>query len=360
MAPSPGADQIRRLAGLTVLVLAAHALLLGVAPQAFTPAPLPAMVTPLRIRTLPPEAPATPTAAAPAMRPDTATGTRRTALSTPPPADATAAPPIAVAPTEPTPAPQPQPPAAAEPPTPPASAAQAPDPAPATVSAPAAGAQQVATAVKFVIPPSARLRYQVNGVVRRQPYEATGLLEWRHDGREYQARLEVSVFLIGARSQTSVGRLDDSGLAPLRFGDKSRSEQAAHFQRERGVISFSSNAPEVPLLPGAQDRLSVLLQLGAMIAAEPEKYPRDSTISIQTASTREADPWVFTVIGEERLQLPGGERQGLKLLRLPRHEHDARVELWLAPDMDFLPVRLRLTQANGDVADQRWVAIERP
>jgi len=29
------------------------------------------------------------------------------------------------------------------------------------------------------------------------------------------------------------------------------------------------------------------------------------------------------------------------------------VEVWLAPSMKHLPVRLRISQANGDVADQR-------
>ena len=37
-----------------------------------------------------------------------------------------------------------------------------------------------------------------------------------------------------------------------------------------GRISFSNNAPDAALQAGAQDRLSVLLQLGAMLAADPD------------------------------------------------------------------------------------------
>ena len=54
-------------------------------------------------------------------------------------------------------------------------------------------------------------------------------------------------WLLGARTQTSRGRITGDGIAPLRFGDRYRSEQAAHFQRDKGVISFSSNAPDAPL-----------------------------------------------------------------------------------------------------------------
>ena len=76
-------------------------------------------------------------------------------------------------------------------------------------------------------------------------------------------------------------------------------------------------------------------------------------------STREAEPWVFTVEGEEQLQLPGGNVAALKLTRNPRKEFDQKVELWLAPGMDYVPVRLRLTQPNGDWVDQQWSSTDR-
>jgi hypothetical protein len=35
------------------------------------------------------------------------------------------------------------------------------------------------------------------------------------------------------------------------------------------------------------------------------------------------------------------------------HTYDNRVEVWLAPALGHLPVRILWTQANGDVVDQR-------
>lgn len=385
MAATGAGAQRLRLAGLTLLVLAAHAALLSLAPPVFAPAPgahtgsatgnAVSNPAPLRLRAVAAPAPAarpvgasaTPTRAA---RPPTA---RITSGADRAPAKAADTPDTPATPDTPDAAP-PAPAAPAELPATPAPVAERPQPAAsatevavspvadratplAAAAAPGAG---TATATRFVIPRPARLRYRVDGVVRGQPYEASGLLDWRHDGQAYQAKMEVSLFLIGARTQTSQGQIGDAGLAPLRFGDRSRSEQATHFMRDRDQIVFSANTQAQPLQPGAQDRLSVILQLGAMIAAEPGRYPRDSSIRIQTASTREADVWVFTVLGEESLELPGGTQRGLKLLRAPRHAHDAQLELWLAPAMDYLPVRVRLTQANGDVADQRWLSTERP
>jgi hypothetical protein len=216
-----------------------------------------------------------------------------------------------------------------------------------------------ARAVPLSIPGSMRLHYRVSASVRGIGLTGQGELVWRHDGHDYEASLEVSAPLLPTRSQRSTGRITPEGLAPLRFSDKSRSEQAAHFQRDKGKVSFSNNQPDAPLLPGAQDRLSVLLQLGAMIAGDPQRFGPDTTIAIQTAGTHDAEQWLFTVEGEEELQLPGGAVHALKLIRNPRKQFDQKVELWLAPAMDYAPVRLRLTQPNGDSVDQQWSSTDR-
>jgi len=100
-------------------------------------------------------------------------------------------------------------------------------------------------------------------------------------------------------------------------------------------------------------------QLSALLAGEPSKYRAGSTITVQTASTKEAEPWTFTVEGSETLDLPGGRVQAVRLIRNPRKEYDQKVELWLAPRMDYVPVRLRLTQPNGDSVDQQWSSTDR-
>jgi hypothetical protein len=211
----------------------------------------------------------------------------------------------------------------------------------------------------FTVPGSVRLHYKVSAQRRSQLWQADGELVWRHDGDSYEAKLEVSAPMLPTRTQRSTGRITADGLAPLRFSDKARSEEAAHFERDQGKVSFSSNRPDAPLSPGAQDRLSVLLQLGALIAGSPGKFGPNTTIAIQTASTRDAEQWLFTVEAEEQLQLPGGNVTALKLIRNPRKEFDLKVELWLAPGMDYVPVRLRLTQPNGDWLDQQWASTDK-
>ena len=147
---------------------------------------------------------------------------------------------------------------------------------------------------------------------------------------------------------------------PTRFSDKTRNELAAHFQRDKGIISFSANSPEAPLLKGAQDRLSVVLQLSALLAGDPVRFPPGTMLSFQTVSQREAEVWQFLVEKEELLQLPIGKISAIKLNRKPRRDFDQHIELWFAPSLGYLPVRLRITNANGDMVDQLLSKTEKP
>jgi hypothetical protein len=336
-APAP-----MRLLPLAAAVLALHLLALGWGPGLVAPAPqtgTPVFVTREIAPALPPAAVAAPPEPAPVQpRP------KPRVQASPPvrqPAHETAA----VAP------------AAPEPAAAPAASTASADPAtPAPAAAPASGTPARATA----IPQPARMHYEVELGMRGIQTRGKAELQWRHDGSQYEARMELSGTLVPvSRVQTSTGRITAEGLAPTRFADKRGKEEAAHFEREKGKVVFSNNKPEADLMAGAQDRLSVLMQLAALVGGAPANFPAGTAIAIQTADTRGAEPWTFTVEGEEELALPGGTRRTLKLLRMPRKEYDYKLELWLAPGMDYAPVRLRLTYPNGDWLDQRWASTDK-
>lgn len=374
----PSALPLRPLAALSAGVLVAHLLVLEATPGlvgSSPPIPQRAWVTRTIVLAPPPEVQAAPAPAAPAPPPVAPKPRPRPARPVQAPSDEQK---VAVAPALPVPAAidsvaptPPEPAAAAQPPAAPASApAAAPAPAPEPASPPAAPApaptpapprpERQAASTSFAVPGSVRLVFDVNGENRKQRFDVRGELLWLHDGSNYSARLEISAFLLGARVQTSTGRIGAEGLAPTRFSDKSRREFAAHFRREQGVVSFSANTPEAPLLAGAQDRLSIFLQLGAMLAGDPARYPPASTITLQIVGPRDAETWLFTVEGEETLLLAGSERRTVKLTRNPRREHDQKVEVWFAPEFGYLPVRMKLTQPDGDFADQRLRSLEKP
>lgn len=266
------------------------------------------------------------------------------------------APPAAAAPAEPPPAP---PPSRAEPLATPVE----PVPEPVVAESPAAETAQTRgnrqQEPQLGIPGSVMLRYDVLAQTRGLSYSAKAELAWRQDGTDYEAQLEVSALFLGSRRQTSVGKLTSAGLEPVRFSDRSRSERATHFRRDIGRITFSANTPSAPLEPGAQDQLSVFLQLASLLQGNPALHTPGQRISIQTATARDAVAWEFQVENEESLVLPLGTLHTLKLTRLPIRDFDQKIELWFAAEIGWMPVRIRLAQANGDFVDQQLRASDK-
>jgi len=212
----------------------------------------------------------------------------------------------------------------------------------------------------FVVPGSIRLNFDATGKRGRFDYKAMGTLTWLQDGSGYDMKLEMGDWILGKRVLSSTGKLGAEGLAPTRFSDKFRSERAAHFDRKQHRITFSANTPQATLAPGAQDQLSIFAQLASMVAGDPLGFPIGTQVDVQTAGPRDADLWVFVVEREEMLYLPGGQVPALKLVRKPGKQYDQTVELWLAPELAYLPARIRITFANGDYLDQQWRSSSAP
>ena len=216
------------------------------------------------------------------------------------------------------------------------------------------------TASRYTIPAPARLKYDIKGEIKGFAYFANGSLLWQHNGGNYDAQLEISHFILGSRTQTSSGQLTTHGLEPLRFADKARSEVAAQFDHVQNLVIFSADGSRTTLQEGAQDQLSVFFQLSALLAGEPQRYKQGDKIPFQAVGARSSEDWIFTVHSLETLTLPGGTVQAMKLVRHPPNQSAPQVEVWLAPRFDYLPVRIRLTQGDGDFVEQQWRATQKP
>ncbi len=208
-------------------------------------------------------------------------------------------------------------------------------------------------AAAFAAPLAAKYVYSVMFTKNANSNRGTAELNWLHDGANYALSLTASYFAIPVFVQNSVGQLTSLGLRPTRFSDKRfrKSEVAAHFNQELGKITFSANTPDAALLAGAQDRVSVILQLAGLLAADPAKYPPGAALNLQTISATEAEPWLFTVNEPETLNLAAGPQIALRITRNPRREFDQKVELWFATGLNYAPVRFRFTETNGDYVD---------
>ena len=201
------------------------------------------------------------------------------------------------------------------------------------------------------LPPSVLLSYHLSGQEKGINYQASGELRWQRNDSAYAMSLSVKAFLLGSRHWRSVGQINTTGLAPTRFSDSWRSERAAHFDRPNQRIVFSSNAPTVPLQPGAQDQVSLYVQLAAAMAQSGQRMPPGTRLQIQTATVRDALPWLLTLDKLETLQVDGQSLQVVKWVCQPRNRFDAQVEFWVSAEHNWLPARIRITQVSGSFID---------
>lgn len=202
---------------------------------------------------------------------------------------------------------------------------------------------------------SGQYSYKVIVTKNGNPTEGKARITWQQDGEKYALELSISA-PIELLNYKSSGTLSPQGLMPLDFYDKTafKSTVAAHFVYSQKKITFSTTPNETELIPGAQDRNSVFMQIAGLLAADPARYTPGTTFSIQIVNAREAESWLFTVNEPDTLNLENGSQIALRLTRNPRREFDRKIELWFVPAMNYLPVRYRLTEPNGDFQDMVW------
>lgn len=240
------------------------------------------------------------------------------------------------------------------------------EPSPSVAQAEAGNQEQPGTSLeqastrryKVDIPPSATFdlelaRTDANGV----NWSGSGKMVWQTDGSTYKTSVEVGLSVLVTRVNVlelnSEGEIDDAGVAPRKFTEKrrGRSMTATHFQRNDGRITFSASERSYPLLTGAQDRATIPFQLAAIGRANVNQLGGD--IDILVGDNRDAAIYRFHLVGEEEIDTKMGRLVTWRLARPPKPgTYSARLDIWLAPSLQWFPVQIRNTEANGALTTQ--------
>jgi len=221
---------------------------------------------------------------------------------------------------------------------------------PASAAAPAASAP---SAPPFEWPPSTRLTYKLTGNYRGE-VQGSARVQWVRLGERYQVHLDVvigpSFAPLIARRMTSDGVIGDAGLVPQRYDEVTKLPFQAP---RRAVMSFTpqavtlANGKERDSVPGLQDSASQFVQLTWLFTTQPQLLKVGNAIVMPLALPRRMDRWIYDVTGEEPLYTPLGE---LATFHLKPRRAEARprgelsAEVWFAPTLQYLPVRIRIEQ----------------
>lgn len=202
------------------------------------------------------------------------------------------------------------------------------------------------------------LAYEVsyNGSVMA---EVSYVLE--HDGKTYSLverwKGRGVYGLLGEAQRISRGTLGAGGLRPLYYEDArtARPTATARFDWEAKslTLQYRQGPQQRQMPPQAQDRLSFLFSFAF---ATPGKGP----FEFKVVDGKGIAHYVFDVAGRERLKVPAGEFEALRLAQRLEGSGDRGREVWLDPARSHLPMRVLVVQKDGSRIDQVAVRITPP
>lgn len=204
------------------------------------------------------------------------------------------------------------------------------------------------------LPPRFRLDYLAQASRGPLTLDGENDLAFETDGTRYTLRSATrSVLFTG--EQVSRGTLKTEGatalLVPGRYEERRgrREPRNVDIDWPRQTVRFSANVDHpAATQPRLQDRLSLLVQAGQQLRAQATP----AAVALPVAGARQVSTYRLELRGAEPLDLPIGRIDTLRLERPLDAEHDG-LEIWIAPSLCWLPVRLRFTDDRGQVVQNQ-------
>lgn len=220
-------------------------------------------------------------------------------------------------------------------------------------------------------PPDTRLTYRLTGNYRGE-LNGSARVQWQQvpapDGttepRRYQVHLEMSLTGIVIASMTSQGDITDAGLVPGVYEEKLPGN-VRRVTLEGNQIRFNNGRVDVrPTM--VQDTASQFVELSHRFATGAETLKAGAEVRVWLARPGGLDFWTYDVMASETLQTPTlgpVEAFHLKPRPLANPRGPIVAEMWFAPSLQYLPVRVRIALGAGSFVDlmvERIEQSERP
>jgi len=213
----------------------------------------------------------------------------------------------------------------------------------------------------FELPPSADLNYELQARQRGFGLKGEAIVSWRAADGKYSVTAVSKVPVLGTiTDDRSSGAIDAYGLAPAEFVEKRMRKEptTTTFDRQAKALSFSESKQVYPIKGGEQDRASITWQLAAVARGAGAKFKPGTEWPFFVAGRRDAETWVFKVVKREKVRTGLGEVDAVLVARQPvADKKDQTLEVWLAPQHEWYPVKLRYTEGEKEEVEQTLTSV---
>lgn len=147
--------------------------------------------------------------------------------------------------------------------------------------------------------------------------------------------------LLGRAKRTSHGKLAGDVLQPLEFVDERTGRDTARawfdWKAKAVTMRYKGRTRTEPLPDNSQDGLTFLLLFSFI-------PPPAEPMAFHVFNGRGGSEHVYQVAGRERVTVPAGQFDAVKLLR---GKNGDRGEIWLATAHSHLPIRIVVIEKDG-------------
>ena len=199
-------------------------------------------------------------------------------------------------------------------------------------------------------PADTRLSYRLGGYFRGEIH-GNARVQWQRDGERYQTRIDIDLGVVSL-VMTSQGVVTEQGLAPTAYEETRVGKRRSVTLQGQEITLSDGN--RMPRPDGVQDTASQFVELSHRFASGQVPLEVGRSVSFWMARPGGLDYWTYDVTDKEVLQTPQlGAVEAFHLKPRPTANPRGNItaEMWFAPSLQYLPVRIRVTagEANLDL-----------
>lgn len=204
-------------------------------------------------------------------------------------------------------------------------------------------------------PADTRLSYQVGGYFlgdlhgdAQVQWTRPPALDAQPDDR-YQVRINISLGLLGKGQMTSQGRVRATGLQPQVYEEQlpARGPRSVKLDAQDVLLTDGRRIPRpADDLSVVQDTASQFVELGYRFSTGRAVLKPGENISVWLARPGGLNEWIYDIGPAETIYLPilgAVQAHHLKPRPVAAARGTITAEMWIAPSLQHLPVRIKIT-----------------
>jgi hypothetical protein len=177
---------------------------------------------------------------------------------------------------------------------------------------------------------------------------------FEHDGSSYKLTSESKTAGIAALiyrlnvTRVSTGAITARGLRPDRY-DETRNG------RPKRRVLFDWNQKKAELFDGVNTQTVDLPENTWDMASFGYNFaffpPTTRQIDLFLTDGRRVSPYKFAILEKERIETELGSIEAVHVKKVQRPDDPRAFDVWLAPERNYAPVRIRFTEKDGTAFD---------